>query len=594
MKIAAFDIETRGRSPEFVCGAIVSDESSDWYEEPGRMLDAMRMLARKGYTFVAHNAEYDSSVLFWKQGEDFAIRYLNGAYSCGYWRYGKGKKTAAIWDSFRLSASLPLDDLGVAIGLPKYGRPHKLQDPDDMRQDWLCPAHERPGCVQCYNTRDAEIVWGYLNMLREWLGNWGISLRRSLPSMGVAMWQTLDPGMQQSPKSALVRSLARKAYHSGRCEVFRYGSVGPVKTHDVRSHYGYILASAELPHLSELSYNDSVRGVALPETGDGIVEADVYIEPQDVPPLPVAFGGRTYFPVGYAHGSWPISELRRGLLSGVSVRKVHRYIHSNRTLRPFANVAAGMLDLRESLRLSHDPRAILPKFVLNSIIGRLGLREEHEIITARRYQAGMDIMAESDVEIESAGKALYLTKRHTFRRPSPTGNIVWAAIITGLGRMRLNRHLAEASTGLIYCDTDSVHSLQPLVTGSDIPGQLVSTGDWDESFYLGPKLYRLEAYTGEREVRAKGIPRIMADEFIRQGRTTYQTTLHVVEAISKGIEPSTWVDVERIGRGSIASRNLLDPTVLQSVDRYSLTTPVVFGLDSDDEPRPMTEFIDRA
>lgn len=589
MKIAAFDIETRGSNPEFLCGAIVSDETTDWFDDPQAMLNAMRLLARKGYTFLAHNAEYDASILFWKQGEDFAIRYLNGAYSCGWWRYGKGKKTAAIWDSFRLAAGMSLQELGASIGIEKYAIPHKLRDSEDLRQDWMCPTHERPGCIQCYNERDAEIVWGYINMLREWLSHWQIDLKRSLPSMAVAMWQSLDPNMQQSPKSRLVRDLARKAYHSGRCEVFRYGSVGPVFTHDIRSHYGYILSDISLPDIGSLRVLGGSAGNKLPQDGEGIVEADVWIEPQGAPPLPVAFGGRTYFPVGYVSGAWPLSELRDACRRGVDVRRVQAAIVTPNTTRPFANTALGMLELREDLRRRDDPRAILPKFILNSLIGRLGLREEHEIVTYRRWHAKMSMEYANGAELESAGGALYLAKRHTFARPSPTGNIVWASCITGAGRIRLNRHIQESGDGIVYCDTDSIHCLSPLIVGTDGPGQLVSTGSWDESLYLGPKLYQLQAYTGESEVRAKGIPRKMAADFIANGRTNYQTSLHVIEAISKGVEPSTWVDVERIGRGSLAGRTMLNPTVLRTTDSYSLTTPVVFELGSDGRSRPMTE-----
>ena len=60
IQIAAFDIETTGKNPEFKCGSIYSDSIVGYYDDPTAMLDSMRQLARKRYTFIAPNAEYDS------------------------------------------------------------------------------------------------------------------------------------------------------------------------------------------------------------------------------------------------------------------------------------------------------------------------------------------------------------------------------------------------------------------------------------------------------------------------------------------------------------------------------------------------------
>lgn len=579
MKLAAFDIETRGANPEFVCGAVVSDDGSDWFDDPSRMLNHMRGLARKGYTFVAHNAEYDSTILFWKYGEDFTISFLDGMYSVGQWRYGKGKRTVPVWDSFRLAAGMPLVDVGRSIGVPKYSIPHRLSDPDDVRQDWLCEAHQSVGCLECYNVRDAEITWSYMNMLREWIAPYDLHLKKSLPSIAVGLWQSLDPGAQQSPKSETIRKFGRRAYYGGRCENFIYGNAGMVETHDIRNHYGYILQSVQLPDLAGFSYEENPRGTDLPDTGEGIVEASLFIEPQDVPPLPVNADGRTYFPVGEIDGCWPLSELRAATLRGCRVQRLRRIAYSERLTRPFATTAGVLLELRQQLRLADDPRAILPKFLINSLIGRLGLKEDHELVSFRRWHRGLTREDMDSADLESSGDALYLAKRHTFTRPAPTSNIVWAACVVGQGRIRLNAELAKAGDSLVYCDTDSVHSRERLYTGEDIPGHLVHTGSWPTSQYLGPKLYRLEDWFGNEEVRAKGIPRQFAKDFIAKGKTEYQMSLHVIDALGRGVEPMTWIDVERIGRSQPAGRTILDPGFLHNPLVSSRTAPVVFIRD---------------
>lgn len=582
IKLCAFDIETRGKNPEFVSGAIVSDYRQDYFTEPAAMISCLREHARRGYTLVAHNAEYDVSVLLWGQGEDVRIDYTNGNYTAAYWRYGSGKRACPIWDSFRLAAGLPLQALGEAIGVEKLSTPKKLLDPDDLRQDWLCPTHERPGCIECYNLRDTEIVWGYMNMLREWLSGYELPLRKSLPAIAMELWRHWDPNQQQTPRSKRIREIGRAAYHGGRCEVFRYGSVVLPNTYDIRRFYGSLLLSTPLPDIGSLEYSESHDPRYLEGDGEGAIEATVRIEPQYCPPLPVVSEGRTYFPVGTCRGAWSLSELRASLVHGVEVIRIHRVARSVQRVYPFHTTSAALLELGETWRQQKDPREILAKFVLNAVIGRLGLRDVSERVSYRRWRKGMTKEHMNGCDVESSDGAVYLARRFSLTKPAPATNALWAGCITGAGRVRLFDYLRMANTTLLYCDTDGVHSTRQLLTGVDAPGQLVSTGTYDKGLYLGPKLYRLESYDGSKEVRAKGIPRRNADDFLTKGVVAYQTSIGVVEAITKGVAPATWIDVERIGHYAPGTRTLLDPRAIDQADRNSDTTPVVFQMIAPD------------
>lgn len=575
-KLCAFDIETRGDNPEFVSGAVYSDQTQEFFTEPQRMLDCLRSHARKRYVLAAHHAEYDTSVLFWGQGEDVTLHYTNGQWTCGYWRYGSGDRRCPIWDSYRLAAGLELEKLGECIGIAKYPMPKKLVDPDDWRQDWICSVHDKPGCIECYNVRDAEIVWGYLNMLREWMDAYGQALKRSMPRMATELWRIFDPGQQQTPRSKELLEFGRRAYHGGRNEPFIYGATFRTYTYDIRSYYGSILSSIAVPNLSAMAYSSSVSGAALPLNGEGIVEATVFVDQQHCPPLPVNHNGRVYYPVGTFRGCWPISELRAALRYGCTIVRIHRLAHSRDILRPFGQTASVLLELRDDFVRRGDPRAIIPKFLINSIIGRLGLREVSERTTYRRWRKGVKTDELRNAEIESAGDAQYIVHRWPLARPARDTNVLWAACITGEGRQRLYRHLVGTGKQLVYCDTDSVHSLSPLQTGPDIAGVLRDTGTYDKGLYLAPKLYRLEAYDGSGEVRAKGIPRRYADTYVSTGGAVFQTTLGVVEAISRGISPSTWVTVERESHYAPGTRTILDTSAIGKPTQTSPTAPVVF------------------
>ena len=582
MKLCAFDVETRGNVPRFVCGAVFSDETSDYFADPDDMIANMRWHAKRGYTFLAHNAEYDIATLLWAHGEDVSINYANGTYSTASWRYGEGKRTRPIWDTTRLCAGLALRELGESIGLPKYDMPRSLVDPDDVRQDWVCDRHIKPGCHECYVTRDAEIVWSYINAMREWLEPYGLQVTNSLARSAIELWRKLDVNQQQSLGDPHIKQLARKAYHGGRCEPFIYGKVGRVYTADIRSAYGALLRSVQLPDVGKLSYYGNVLVQHFPEDGDGCVEATVQIREQHVPPLPVTYHDRVYYPIGRCRGAWPISELRAALRHGVEIIKIHRMAWTNHMVWPFQYTAGTLLELRQSLRSQSDPRELVAKFMLNAIPGRLAMQDESERAVYRRWRKGMKLDQQQGYELESSNDALYLAQRYTLRRPSRYANVLWAAIILGHARTRLHQYLRVAGQDLLYCDTDSIHSLSPLPIEGDMPGMLRDTGVYDTGVYLGSKFYSLELWDGKCEARAKGIPRQYANEFIKRGHVAYQTQFGVVNGILRNVGPCVWVDVESIARFAPGTRTILEPAVLSGNAPRSATAPVVMMMEETD------------
>lgn len=582
LKLCAFDVETNGNVPYFVCGAIFSDRDVCYYDDAHEMIESMRRHAQSGYTFIAHNAEYDITTLLWAHGEDVSINYANGAYSSATWRYGSGRRTRPIWDSMRLCAGLSLGELGASIGIPKYSTPRRLTDPMDWRKDWVCDRHTSPGCLECYVTRDAEIVWSYANAMREWLEPYGLQLTNSLARSAIELWRVLDPGAQQGLRDPYVLQLARKSYHGGRCEVFQYGHVGRVYTADIRSCYGALLCSIRLPDIGKLSYYGNMLVQQLPQDGDGCVEATVWVPNQHVPPLPLTYHDRAYYPVGRMRGTWPISELREAVRNGVEIIKIHRMAWTDEMVQPFVTTAGTLLELRDRLRNKHDARELVAKFMLNAIPGRLAMREESERSIYRRWRKGMKLDDHTGCELESQGDALYLAHRYSLHRPSRYANVLWAAIILGCARTQLNQHLRMAGTSLLYCDTDSVHSLSPLPIECDMPGMLRDTGVYDTGVYLGAKFYSLEMWDGKVEARAKGIPRKHAEEFIKNGHIAYQTQFGVVNGILRNTGPCVWVDAEATARYAPGTRTILEPGVLSGTARNSATAPVAMFMEGTD------------
>ena len=579
MKFCAVDVETTGAVPQFKSAALWSDETKLYTTSHREFLDAMRAHGRKRYIFVAHNAEYDGNVLLWNAGEDFSIHYINDTYDCGYWQWGNERQRSQLWDTVRLAAGLPLAVIGEAMGMPKYPTPKSLLGEDDWRQSWVCDEHSKRECLECYNLRDAEITWSFVNMLREWLESNLVTMRKSLPGNAVELWKQWDRDQQKSIRSPMVRDLARLAFHGARNEVFKYGRVGYVNTYDRRSHYGEILASMELPDTSTLRYADSDVDYASAINGEGVIEATVWVEPQHIPPLPAVHDNRLYFPVGTFRGAWPIRELRHALPYGTTVLDVHRAAWTHTMCRPFAITAPALLEAREKARATGDPREMIYKFLINAVIGRLGMRDVQTRRIYRRWRPGISPRERIGYDLESSSNYVYMVKEIEHVKPSRTSNIVWAANILGEGRVRLLQRLLLAGTHAVYCDTDSVHSTTAMPVGAGGPGDWISTGDWDSSLYLGAKLYRLDNQAGESTSRAKGIPRHAAESYLSSGKAVFSESLSVREAIQRGMPSGTWVEAHRTMGHAPGTRTIHDPSVLKDKQGYSPTSPVVFASD---------------
>lgn len=576
MKICAIDIETTGPLRDWHSGALWSDETTFYTTSRDEFISALRSHARQRFTFFAHNAEFDGTAVFWDSGEDFRIHFINDLYDCGYWRFGTADRNAQLRDSVKLSAGMSLAMLGEAIGIPKYPTPAALKGEDDWRQSWMCDSHDRRECVECYNLRDAEIVWSFVNALREWCDEHGVTLRKSLPGIAMDLWRQWDGDVHQQVPLREIRELARNAHHGGRCEVYKYGVVPWVRTHDIRSHYGWLLATMELPDCTAMTYSRQAMTFDSIADALGVVDATVDVEQQHIPPLPCVHDNRVYFPVGRFRGQWTIPELANAIEYGASVVQVHEAAWTHKTVKPFQVTASALLDLRERALKHGDNRQLIYKLLINSIVGRLAMRETQVRRIYRRWKPGMTVQQLQGYELESSANAVYACREIDQQVRSRHSNILWASHITAAGRTKLYGFMRQADVNLVYVDTDSVHSTCAMPTGPDMPGQLVDKGEWDRSVYVGPKLYHLSSSDGRREVRAKGIPADAAEEYINDGKTTFQRSLSIREAIERGLPAGTWIDTSRkLGYG-IGARTVHDYAAVKDRDGYSPTSAVVF------------------
>lgn len=580
MRFAAFDIETEGQSAEFRSCAVFWAEGQLYTTDPREAIARLRQLARQGHVLGAHNAEYEVCNLLWRFGEEVSVHYHQGHFTGAYWGAQRQRRKAQIWDSYALSGRLPLDVLGEAMHLPKLPTPQRLLGGDPDRYAWICERHQRGECVECYNVRDAEIVWKFLTELAGWLEPHGVELSRTLPKVSYDLWTRLDAAAQQSITAPELRSFARLAYHGGRCEVFKFGTAQGVHTYDRKFYYASLLRDAAMPDCRRLRQGQATEALIKDPETIGVAEAVVWVPEMYVPPLPVVVADVLCFPVGTLKGVWTFDELRAALARDCTIVELGRACWSGQRVYPF-NITAGVLiDARLAFEQAQDAREVVPKQLANALAGRLGMDDRQERWIFKRWRKGMSNLNRKGWSLETDRTHVYLAKQQKIVGTAKGSNVLWAAQITALGRNLLLGDLERAGENLVYCDTDSVHSLAPLESVEGIPGMLRDTGYFDLGLYLGPKLYRLESYQGQKLLRAKGVPRRAAEDYLTSGRATYQTVLGVIKGIAVGREPGQWLDVERHRRTALAARQPLNPRALREPDQASDTAPVVCSLEA--------------
>lgn len=575
-----FDVEGSAAPGDFQGCAVVSDFTQVYHRTPEAALADLRDHADAGYTLAAHNAEYDIMCLHWAFGEDVKLEYYGHKLSAALWYHTPGKPPAKIIDSLALAAGLSIAKLGDSIGLPKLQTPQRLLGVDPDRYNWICEAHNVGECEPCYSIRDAAIALRYVDSLRDYLAQYGLPVRRKLGGIAVRLWDTLDNTADVRLRSLRADTLARSGYHGGRVEAFRYGEIGPAYIYDVRSMYPSVMLNSPMPSLDKLQFYP--RGPVSDHylQYEGFSDATVEIPYMYVPPLPVSHDGRLFFPVGTVRGVFAHCELRQAIQDGAIVKTIHQTVCSMDVVYPFANYINVLGVQRNEYKKTGDVREQVVKVLMNALYGRLGLTKGQTLDIVQPLPPGKHMHDYPGQQVDVINGRLTRRETHTINRPSDHSNVLWAASITAYARLHLYRLLKQAGASLLYCDTDGVYTDTDCLSTSEGIGGLELRGRYDKGTIHGPKLYRVEQFDGEKMVRAKGVPRHLAETYLERGAVEYRQPGRVLQAFTQDVAPSVWSILHKEAHLVPAKRHLTNIAAYQSGAGWSDTSPVVFADDS--------------
>ena len=309
----------------------------------------------------------------------------------------------------------------------------------------------------------------------------------------------------------------RGGYYGGRVEVYRFGEIsGPVRHYDVNSLFPSVMVNGTFPDL--VTYH----GVEHPDWAqEGMAHITLTVPEMEYPPLPLRGATDIIYPFGTFTGTWCYPEIREALLYGARVLAVHEAVEFLPMPTPFR----GYIEYCYGNRLQavkHSLDDVMWKLYMNSLYGKFGQRGRLEMI----YN-------DEDVVIES--------------KLSASANVIWAAYVTCLARLRLLTYLRDTSV-CYYTDTDSLFTPDVLPTSVKL-GELKLEDVYDAVNMVGNKIYAVTGPDASGAVttkyKAKGVRRESAGDFIRLGRATFRKPARFRESRKTSAIANRWYEVTK-------------------------------------------------
>lgn len=382
-----------------------------------------------------------------------------------------------------------------------------------------------------YCRRDTKITHTFVSEMKKTYEGFGAKLKATIGSTALDLFHSrfhAKPDRNYFSTAELDWLLG--GYYGGRVEIFHTEPIrGNISYWDFNSLYPSVMFGNDFPCIRRHRFRLGFR-----EEADGIAEARVFV-PRNItlPYLPLRDKRGLIFPTGRFTGRWTHFELREAEKHGVKIEKVFKSMEFSNTTRPFDIFVNELYEARlEAQRKGDQLMSDALKLILNNLYGKFAQGNE------------ITMLLPFDEKIVKHGDQLLgnmILRNRIDQYPKHT-NVIWSAYVTAYGRDKLYRgmrEVQESGARLIYCDTDSIilEGSAPFKNQKAL-GELKLEGEFREAHFKLPKLYRL---SGEKEyVRAKGVPRNVANQFFEKGFAEFQRPYKLRESLRRKLTPNEW------------------------------------------------------
>jgi len=571
------DIETNGlNAGNYVFGVLMDlDTGEHWVHRHPLALRA-QLEGFAPATAYAHNAfGFDVWAFYNKMEVKNAQKLWKGSKLLSF------KVDGIEWrDSTDLMA-MRLASIGDALGFPKGITPEEyiLGTVTEIKQEDI------DYCVQ-----DCEILRQALLSLErsftEWVGKppGTVGLPRTAASLAYRVWSSTSwPEGWGYERDGEWNSCGRcwsdhnaafaEAYFGGRVQILGTPGemVGPVRSMDANSMFPSVMKAGLYPDIEDVQRcmgNPRILQDFL-QLEDRVLVADVTLNANGAPLfLPgTTEDGRRDWTQERFEGFLAQPELEHALEIGWELESV-RMIHHAKAIRPFVQYVDHFYNLRNEYKAAGDGRELFVKLLLNSLYGKFGQRPMKQRIDQDDKISALMELKDFDIKYDlhfydAEGQLPYLEKLEDPTDPRSQW-MGFAAFITSYARVELNKAILIAGNDALYCDTDSVHYLEPshsrMLEQMDMGKEL---GQWeletpqaiDFGKYWEPKVYvHYDANMSRQLVKHKGVSvKNHKGEFLENAGdlTKVQPSLSTfgfAESFRKGVEPGRTRSVDKRSR----------------------------------------------
>lgn len=304
------------------------------------------------------------------------------------------------------------------------------------------------------------------------------------------------------PTDPRVKEFLREGYKGGRVETFKVGYFPKVTVYDVNSLYPFAMLQTDVP-ISDRGTWTNEFNPSLP----GCYRIAFDQRNRDIPPVLMLDGAGSYAGSGVYYTP-EINLLREVGNPSITVESGYYFLDAQRLFQDYVNRLY-------ALRLSDSdgPISLMAKFLLNSLYGKFAQNPERDSLLVIDDFATLEENVLEGKKLTSINDELGVW-RASGEHSAAFEHVGIAGMITSQARCILYRGILSAgSDNVIYCDTDSVHTINNLhcsLVGGNI-GQFKIEFE-GEGCYVGKKLYGLRK-TGYRslapwyttKLRAKGV-----------------------------------------------------------------------------------------
>jgi hypothetical protein len=303
-----------------------------------------------------------------------------------------------------------------------------------------------------------------------------------------------------------------------------------------------------------------------------------------IPVLPCkSTKGRLIFATGKLEGWWTHAEINRAIVEGGVVLKVIKTYYYTKTCRPFKEFVNDMYEKRMQYKIAKSPMEVIVKIVLNSLFGKFGQK-----FNARQNTIPTSAIRKEDIEVIDGKQRMHIkeiignfanveqdTEPNSFCIP------IWASYVTAYGRIKLYDLLKYHNP--IYCDTDSIITMDTLPTGNEL-GELKLEGNIVEGITVRPKMYSYKDSRGEEFSKIKGVSlrNIILNtsdmkgfrKILNNPTVKYTKFAKFKESLKRKIMPNQIIEIEKELSLEDSKRNWLgktfDPEALQESEPWDM------------------------